>query len=1437
MAEVYIVQIHLTQRRFALRLGVELENTFALEAYTALFRVTLLSVGIKFKIEHLTCATCVSSVILRTFAEPPDSDEAISSEADNGRRMQTKDGIVPKASKPTLPVTLAKYLLELGALGFDIRSLDSQPVTAGSLSSIVSGHQSLPAGIASAPSPSDVRSALNALLSDDAALMQGVRQALTAAIAAYDPDISSMAAQAERGRVGLEAVNISQGAGTLASATAAAVALQSEASVLVNLLLNRKSNSPSLLAAHSQVEAAVAQLNTSLMEAETTGALQAATDLSNWVLDFVGAEQPARPAWQVQAQTSLRTEATLQDGLHRLRAVVERASVDLRPIYATPVCHGVAVGDAAAARGAIGESGGDFGSLCCSVQGVLAQLVADLGSTGIRKLRSVLVAVSRRSWVAAAGMLRGTSWCAADLTQCDIVTTTLATGCAGTNFWANAPTWMNSFRATGVRFTSLSVLTFEAHLTISGSLSCGDQTLTVDVPLQQTVSWAVDCCTELRNGNIRLKADNLTKPVGAVEELIEGQLQLDQAGGIIAANSSSWAWWHGTEQLVLRSDLLQAFQLGAVDALCATNAADVQVPAAAYVANLQLQLDTGGATAELFTRTRSDPQTAASSMHAARRLAGEPENPVAVDTGRRCSIKCPTGALRARATTDEPYCPAQPQFQGRKRAVIDASNLTSGVDRCLIWLEQDYASCGIKKLAADLRFVACFSEIDQDADCPIPSGGVNLPSWWRSCLTRIQTADMSLGSLGLLDEATAELATAFDCATYGQFQSGACSCDSTSSTPLENEPVDLSCLTASVGNDLDPLAENRAADQLAVTAQLRALGFLAEAGPRMEHASRVLHCAAAGVLRFEQPCDAMPFGECRVAGVPCATPMVQRGTCLNAPSEAATRCSSARAEINSTEIGWLRAQNAPTWVSLPSSSCGLVIGHRNRDDAVRIWGTSWLADALIGAGRLYVDLSGSNAGKRPITVSAAALREGGNVPNEMGYQTGLEARIELPSDVSIASIQAVALARAGFSLYRADCYGPQCLVPPSLLPPDVLALRVAVAPPTLIPSATEPNMDCNGPAAVAVSEAEMGGILSAADELQVRARNLQSVFTALESAWRVKDVGHAAGILHQASTYTNAFVGWGSGALQLSQVVSELQTLLGTLDDAVDDGGACAWAKQLSESVASVGLATLEPKSFENRLSNLTKTTDLLVSAISSLSVDRMDMYGNEVLGNLSLFSPANAAVALQYFLTAKASGLHNVSKKLEALHIFEDALAAPKARALHFISEAGAVERREKITNLSNAISDLSSWRDAKTSPLGVSSHWMAKLATFVELDLSWEQLWTEMTDSSNNLLSSGERSLAAYRTRLGAARTAARQLLRTSAVGGHLQGTATHMLAHVSSSFFADVASLASTQWALLDLTAAPSLSVVAAAVAELNASGVDEDTVTQLGGEAAG
>ena len=183
---------------------------------------------------------------------------------------------------------------------------------------------------------------------------------------------------------------------------------------------------------------------------------------------------------------------------------------------------------------------------------------------------------------------------------------------------------------------------------------------------------------------------------------------------------------------------------------------------------------------------------------------------------------------------------------------------------------------------------------------------------------------------------------------------------------------------------------------------------------------------------------------------------------------------------------------------------------------MRIWGTSWLADALVEAARLYAGLSSSDSSQRPITVSAAALREGGNVPNEMGYQTGLEARIKLPSNVSIANMQAVALARAGFSLFLADCDdGPQCvLLPRSPLPPNVPALRVVSLPRRRsFRMAAEERVDCNGPAAVAVSHPEMGGILRAADELQLRARTLQSVLAALESAWRVRDVGHAAAVL------------------------------------------------------------------------------------------------------------------------------------------------------------------------------------------------------------------------------------------------------------------------------------------------------------------------------------
>ena len=301
------------------------------------------------------------------------------------------------------------------------------------------------------------------------------------------------------------------------------------------------------------------------------------------------------------------------------------------------------------------------------------------------------------------------------------------------------------------------MLAFQVHLTISGSLRCGDKDRPVAVALQQNLSWSVDCCTELANGTIKLKSDGLARPSKVIERSIEGQMRLDKVGGILVSNSSAWAWWYGSEQLVIRSDLLQAFQQGAVDALC--GAANVQAAAAARVADLQLALGAGGP--GLFTRTRSDPQTAASAMYAARRLAGEPESPVVVDT-THCSMQCPVGALTARAPADEPYCPAQPQIQGQKRAVLDALSLTSSVDRCLLWLHQDYASCGNRKVAADLRFAACFREADSGASCPIPSGSIDLPSWWRGCLARARIYDASSTSLGLLDDATAELAATFD---------------------------------------------------------------------------------------------------------------------------------------------------------------------------------------------------------------------------------------------------------------------------------------------------------------------------------------------------------------------------------------------------------------------------------------------------------------------------------------------------------------------------------------------------------------------------------------------------------------------------------------------------------------------------------------------------
>ena len=151
-----------------------------------------------------------------------------------------------------------------------------------------------------------------------------------------------------------------------------------------------------------------------------------------------------------------------------------------------------------------------------------------------------------------------------------------------------------------------------------------------------------------------------------------------------------------------------------------------------------------------------------------------------------------------------------------------------------------------------------------------------------------------------------------------------------------------------------------------------------------EHLTRVFLCATAGVVTFEDPCDASNTGaDCTVRGIDC--PMrarTARETCLRLNEEPC-----ARGQV-SVGGGPLRSRQAPQWVRLPRSGDGYRA--EPATDAV-MFGTSWLKEALVVAGRRYnLDHLRVFPNAEPIRVKQASTREGGWLPGDGSHQTGLQ---------------------------------------------------------------------------------------------------------------------------------------------------------------------------------------------------------------------------------------------------------------------------------------------------------------------------------------------------------------------------------------------------------------------------------------------------------------
>ena len=312
------------------------------------------------------------------------------------------------------------------------------------------------------------------------------------------------------------------------------------------------------------------------------------------------------------------------------------------------------------------------------------------------------------------------------------------------------------------------------------------------------------------------------------------------------------------------------------------------------------------------------------------------------------------------------------------------------------------------------------------------------------------------------------------------------------------------CLGASVGDDADPAAENRLDDRAALVRRLRWLGYATTDSVAVEHSTRLLLCAAAGLSVLEDTCDgAGPTCTVRDQQCPGRRHRPWRGTCLRDHA-----CARGLIERDSPEHTLLRAPNAPRWVRLPAAGCGTVVAQAPR----QLWGTDWLATALVHAGRLYAQAA-QGATRPPINVSAGSAREGGSTSahgKTSQYQAGLAVEVIAPAPgvpAVEADAQLDALAKAGFRLYDGRCTTDPCALLDTRASWTGLASVRAVLDAQPIASTPLPALDAaacgsDGGGSEAPEPADLADVLGdTAAELHHFARSVKLVLGALEEAW------------------------------------------------------------------------------------------------------------------------------------------------------------------------------------------------------------------------------------------------------------------------------------------------------------------------------------------------
>ena len=104
-----------------------------------------------------------------------------------------------------------------------------------------------------------------------------------------------------------------------------------------------------------------------------------------------------------------------------------------------------------------------------------------------------------------------------------------------------------------------------------------------------------------------------------------------------------------------------------------------------------------------------------------------------------------------------------------------------------------------------------------------------------------------------------------------------------------------------------------------------------------------------------------------------------------------------RIDANGATIRFLGAANAPHWRTMPLDGPGFVNFEAQQLNDHHDFGTSWLADTIIGAAEKYQnEFRRTKPGSAPMAINDVSLPKGGDTPQHAGHETGLACDIRLP---------------------------------------------------------------------------------------------------------------------------------------------------------------------------------------------------------------------------------------------------------------------------------------------------------------------------------------------------------------------------------------------------------------------------------------------------------